>query len=69
MKALLNRNGSYYVIAPGEDGIFVLSGRFVGLPLSLEDGMKAIEPEAPKEKPKKKATAKKATKKKTTKKK
>ena len=73
MKALLNRKGSYYVIAPGEDGIFVLSGRFVGLPLSLEDGLKAIEQEPPKEKPKakakKKAAAKKATKKKTTKKK
>ena len=69
MKALLNRNGSYYIIAPGEDGIYVLSGRFVGLPVSLEDGLKAIEPEAPKEEPKKKAAAKKATKKKTTKKK
>jgi len=37
MKALLNRNGSYYIIAPGEDGIYVLSGRFVGLPVSCQE--------------------------------
>jgi len=69
MKALLNFNGSYYVIAPDADGVYVLSGKFAGQPVSLEDGLKAIEPEAPKEEPKKKAVAKKATKKKTTKKK